>query len=216
MSIWLWVVIFLTWCAFLWIVASISQFRELVMKNERLDHELRHAKRRLLKTENARMADQNYIEEKHKELDEWSEVYAKQSEVLNEWVEALYEWVEAYDFKSDELDRALDLTERLFALHEQRRLFRSFEEVDDLFLQKTTKEFIKLEAFARATEVKEKQRVVNINIHKDLAKVVDDISDTYKKIRSFYSDEGHEDIERLIEEEKLKFLNEEERSSSIS
>ncbi len=29
--------------------------------------------------------------------------------------------------------------------------------------------------------------------------------------RGFYSDEGHEDIERLIEEEKLKFLNEEER-----
>ena len=52
MSIWLWVVVFLTWCAFLWIVSSIRQFRELVMKNERLDHELSHAKRRLLRAEN--------------------------------------------------------------------------------------------------------------------------------------------------------------------
>ena len=71
-------------------------------------------------------------------------------------------------------------------------------------------------AFARATEVKEKQNVVSINLHKDLANVVDDISETYKKIQVFYSDEGHEDIERLIEEEKLKFLNEEERNTSIS
>ena len=202
MSTWLWVVVFLTWCAFLWIVSSIRQFRELVMKNERLDHELSHAKRRLLRAENDLVSQDIHIKE--------------QNEVLNEWVEALNEWKEAYEFQSDELDRTLDLLEQWYALDVKRRLFNSFEEVDDLLLQTATKEFIRLEAFARATEVKEKQRVVNINIHKDLANVVDDISDTYKKIRSFYSKEGHQDIERLIEKEKLKFLNEKERSTSVS
>ena len=202
MSIWLWVVVFLTWCAFLWIVANLSQFRELVMKNERLDHELRHAKRRLLRAENDLVSQDIHIKE--------------QNEVLNEWIEALNEWKEAYEFQSDELDRTLDLLEQWYALDVKRRLFNSFEEVDDLFLQKTTKEFIKLEAFARATEVKEKQNVVSINLHKDLANVVDDISETYKKIQGFYSEEGHQDIERLIEEEKLKLLNDKERSTSVS
>ena len=202
MSIWLWVVVFLTWCAFLWIVASLSQFRELVMKNERLDHELSHAKRRLLRAENDLVSQDIHIKE--------------QNEVLNEWIEALNEWKEAYEFQSDELDRTLDLMEQWYALDVKRRLFNSFEEVDDLLLQTATKEFIRLEAFARATEVKEKQNVVSINLHKDLANVVDDILETYKKIQGFYSEEGHQDIERLIEEEKLKFLNEEERNTSIS
>ena len=195
MSIWLWVVVFLTWCAFLWSVSSIRQFRELAMKNERLDHELRHAKRRLLRAENDLVSQDIHIKE--------------QNEVLNEWKEA-------YEFQSDELDRTLGVLEQWYALDVKRRLFNSFEEVDDLLLQTATKEFIRLMAFARATEVKEKQNVVSINLHKDLANVVDDISETYKKIQGFYSDEGHEDIERLIEEEKLKFLNEEERNTSIS
>ena len=172
------------------------------MKNERLDHELRHAKRRLLRAENDLVSQDIHIKE--------------QNEVLNEWIEALNEWKEAYEFQADELDRALDLMEQWYALDVKRRLFNSFEEVDDLLLQTATKEFIRLMAFARATEVKEKQNVVSINLHKDLANVVDDISETYKKIQGFYSDEGHEDIERLIEEEKLKFLNEEERNTSFS
>ena len=128
----------------------------------------------------------------------------------------LNEWVEAYNFQSDQLDHSLDMIEEWFALDIDRRKFDSFAEVDDLLLKTTTKEFIRLMAFSRAAEVKEKQPVVSINLHKDLANVVDDISDTYKKIKGFYSDEGHEDIERLIEEEKLKFLNEKERSTSIS
>ena len=172
------------------------------MKNERLDHELRHAKRRLLRAENDLVSQDIHIKE--------------QNEVLNEWIEALNEWKEAYEFQSDELDRTLDLLEQWYALDVKRRLFNSFEEVDDLLLQTATKEFIRLEAFARATEVKEKQNVVSINLHKDLANVVDDILETYKKIQGFYSEEGHQDIERLIEEEKLKFLNEEERNTSIS
>ena len=195
MSIWLWVVVFLTWCAFVYVWTSISQFRTLVMKNERLDHELRHAKRRLLRAENDLVSQDIHIKE--------------QNEVLNEWKEA-------YEFQSDELDKTLDVLEQWYALDVKRRLFNSFEEVDDLLLQTATKEFIRLMAFARATEVKEKQNVVSINLHKDLANVVDDISETYKKIQGFYSDEGHEDIERLIEEEKLKFLNEEERNTSFS
>ena len=202
MSIWLWVVIFLTWCAFLWVVASLSQFRELVMKNDMLARNLRHTKKRLLRAENDLVSQDIHIKE--------------QNEVLNEWIEALNEWKEAYEFQSDELDKTLDVLEQWYALDVKRRLFNSFEEVDDLLLQTATKEFIRLMAFARATEVKEKQNVVSINLHKDLANVVDDISETYKKIQGFYSDEGHEDIERLIEEEKLKFLNEEERSSSLS
>ena len=90
MSIWLWVVVFLTWCAFVWVVTSLRQFRVLVMKNERLDWELRHAKKRLLKTENARMEAETYITEQH---------------------EALNDWSDAYDYQSNQLDNSLDMIE---------------------------------------------------------------------------------------------------------
>ena len=98
MSIWLWVVVFLTWCAFVYVWTSIRQFRVLVMKNEMLDRELRHAKKRLLRAENDLVSQDIHIKE--------------QNEVLNEWIEALNEWKEAYEFQSDELDRTLDLMEQ--------------------------------------------------------------------------------------------------------
>ena len=165
------------------------------MKNERLDWELRHAKKRLLKTENARMEAETYITEQH---------------------EALNDWSDAYDYQSNQLDNSLDMIEEWFALDIDRRKFDSFAEVDDLLLKTTTKEFIRLMAFSRAAEVKEKQRVVNINLHKDLRNVVDDISDKFKKIEGYFSNDGHLDIQSLIEAEKVKFLNEKERSTDFS
>jgi hypothetical protein len=165
------------------------------MKNERLDWELRHAKKRLLKTENARMEAETYITEQH---------------------EALNDWSDAYDYQSNQLDNSLDMIEEWFALDIDRRKFDSFAEVDDLLLKTTTKEFIRLMAFSRAAEVKEKQPVVNINLHKDLRNIIDDMSDKFKKIEGHFSDDGHKDIDRLIEQEKLKFLNEKERSTSFS
>ena len=125
MSIWLWDVVYLTWCAFLWIVASLSQFRELVMKNERLDHELSHAKRRLLRAENDLVSQDIHIKE--------------QSEVLNEWVEALNEWKEAHDQLEKDFDRLLSVSEEWFELDiVDRRQYDSLAEVDDLLLQSTT------------------------------------------------------------------------------
>ena len=194
MSIWLWVVVFLTWCAFLWVVASLSQFRELVMKNERLDWELRHAKRRLLKTENARMSAESYITEQSEALNEWSEAYAEQGQQLNRSLDMFDEWTEWEDAP--------------------RKKYDSLKEVDDLLVQSTTKEFIRLMAWKRASEEKAKLTIVDINVQKDLRNVVDDITDNYKKIRGHFSEEGHEDIENLIEQEKLNFL--EDRKSENS
>ena len=202
MSIWLWVVIFLTWCAFLFTFFRLSAFTKLNQHVRNL--------------EKVKREDENYIEEKHKELSEWSEVYAKQTEVLNEWSEALNEWVEAYNFQSDQLDHSLDMIEEWFALDIDRRKFDSFAEVDDLLLKTTTKEFIRLEASARASEVKAKQTVVNINLHKNLLNIIDDMSDKFKKIEGHFSDDGFKDIDKLIEVEKGKFLNEKERSTDIS
>ena len=202
MSIWLWVVVFLTWCAFLWIVSSIRQFRELVMKNERLDHELSHAKRRLLRAENDLVSQDIHIKE--------------QNEVLNEWIEALNEWKEAYDFKSDELDRTLDLMEQWYALDVKRRLFNSFEEVDDLLLQTTTKEFIRLMGWHRANKVKARQPVVTLNTKKNIKESVELAKENFKKIKYHFTPEGLGDIQSLIEVEKDKFLNEKERNTGIS
>ena len=195
MSIWLWVVVFLTWCAFVWVVTSLRQFRVLVMKNERLDWELRHAKKRLLKTENARMSAESYITEQSEALNEWVEAYGEQGELLDDTLDMFEEWQD------------LDIP---------RRKYDSFKEIDDLLVQSTTKEFIRLTAWKRASEEKAKQPVVSLNVHKDIRNAVEDIADSFKKIKFYFSDEGYEDIENLIEQEKLKFLNEKERSTSVS
>ena len=210
MSIWLWVVVFLTWCAFLWILSSLKQFRELLMKNDMLDRELRHAKKALRQTENARMEAENYIEEKHKELSEWSEVYDEQSEVLNEWSEA-------YAEQGEYLNRSLDLFDEWTEWKDApRKKYDSFAEIDDLLVQSTAKEFIRLMGWKRALDEKAKQPVVNLNVQKDIRNAVEEIHDSFKKIKFNFSEKGLGDIQSLIEVEKEKFLNKKERNTSLS
>ena len=196
MSIWLWVVVFLTWCAFLWIVSSIRQFRELVMKNERLDHELSHAKRALVRTENARMEAENYITEKHEELREWQLVNEQLEKELKELLAVSEEW-----FEMDIVDR---------------RQYDSLAEVDDLLLQSTTKEFIRLMGWHRANKVKARRPVVTLNTKKDIKESVELAKENFKKIKYHFTAEGLGNIQSLIEVEKDKFLNEKERNTSLS
>ena len=210
MSIWLWVVVFLTWCAFVYVWTSIRQFRELVMKNERLDHELRHAKRRLLRAENdlisqdihikelnkVKQEDENYINAKHEELREWQLAYEKLEKELNELLAVSEEWYE------------MDLADR--------KKYDSLEEVDDLLLQTTTKEFIRLMGWHRANKMKAREPVVNLNTKKDIKESVELATENFKKIKFHFSEEGLGDIDSLIEVEKDKFLNEEERNTSVS
>jgi len=203
MSIWLWIVVFLTWCAFVYVWTSIRQFRELVMKNERLDWELRHAKRRLLRAENDLVSQDIHIKE--------------QSEVLNEWVEALNEWKEAHDELEKEFYKLLSVSEEWFEMDlVDRRQYDSLVEVDDLLLQTTTKEFIRLMGWHRANKVKARQPVVTLNTKKNIKESVELAKENFKKIKYHFTAEGLGDIQSLIEVEKDKFLNEEERSSSIS
>ena len=157
------------------------------MKNERLDWELRHAKRRLRQTENARMDAENYINEQYEALNEWSEAYDEQGQVLNRSIDLFDEWTEWMDAP--------------------RKQYDSFKEIDDLLVQSTTKEFIRLMGWKRAIDEKAKQPVVNLNTKKDIKQLVEEIGDNFKKIKFYFSEEGHEDIEDLIEQEKLKFLN---------
>ena len=195
MNIWLWVVVFLTWCAFVWVVTSLRQFRELVMKNERLDWELRHAKKRLLKTENARMSAESYITEQSEALNEWVEAYGEQGELLDDTLDMFEEWQD------------LDIP---------RRKYDSFKEIDDLLVQSTTKEFIRLMGWKRAIDEKAKRPVVNLNTKKDIKESVELAKEDFKKIKYHFSEEGLGNIQSLIEVEKLKFLNEKERSTSVS
>ena len=196
MSIWLWVVVFLTWCAFVWVVTSLRQFRVLVMKNERLDWELRHAKKRLLKTENARMEAETYITEKHEELNEWKQAHDQLEKDLNELLSVSEEWFE------------MDLVDR--------RQYDSLVEVDDLLLQTTTKEFIRLMGWHRANKVKARQPVVTLNTKKDIKESVELAKENFKKIKYHFTAEGLGNIQSLIEVEKDKFLNEKERNTSLS
>ena len=202
MSIWLWVVVFLTWCAFVYVWTSIRQFRELVMKNERLDWELRHAKKRLLRAENELMSADTHIKE--------------QSEVLNEWVEALNEWKEAHEQLEKDLDELLSVSEEWFEMDlVDRRQYDSLAEVDDLLLQTTTKEFIRLMGWHRANKMKAREPVVNLNTKKDIKESVELAKENFKKIKYHFTAEGLGNIQSLIEVEKDKFLNEKERNTSI-
>ena len=203
MSIWLWVVVFLTWCAFVYVWTSIRQFRVLVMKNEMLDRELRHAKKRLLRAENDLVSQDIHIKE--------------QSEVLNEWVEALNEWKEAHDQLEKDFDRLLSVSEEWFEMDlVDRRQYDSLVEVDDLLLQTTTKEFIRLMGWHRANKVKARRPVVTLNTKKDIKESVELAKENFKKIKYHFTAEGLGDIQSLIEVEKDKFLNEKERNTSLS
>ena len=195
MSIWLWVVVFLTWCAFVYVVTSLRQFRELVMKNERLDWELRHAKKRLLKTENARMSAESYITEQSEALNEWVEAYGEQGELLDDTLDMFEEWQD------------LDIP---------RRKYDSFKEIDDLLVQSTTKEFIRLMGWHRANKVKARQPVVTLNTKKNIKESVELAKENFKKIKYHFTAEGLGNIQSLIEVEKDKFLNEKERNTSLS
>ena len=166
------------------------------MKNEMLDRKLTHAKKVLLKTENARMEAESYITEKHEELNQWSEAYAEQGQDLNRSLDLFDEWTEWMDAP--------------------RKKYDSFEEIDDLLVQSTTKEFIRLMGWKRAIDEKAKQPVVNLNTKRDFKKLVEEIEDNFKKIKYHFSKEGLEDIQSLIEVEKEKFLNEKERNTSLS
>ena len=165
------------------------------MKNERLDWELRHAKKRLLKTENARMEAETYITEKHEELNEWKQAHDQLEKDLNELLSVSEEWFE------------MDLVDR--------RQYDSLVEVDDLLLQTTTKEFIRLMGWHRANKVKARQPVVTLNTKKDIKESVELAKENFKKIKYHFTAEGLGDIQSLIEVEKDKFLNEEERNTSI-
>ena len=203
MSIWLWVVVFLTWCAFVYVWTSIRQFRVLVMKNEMLDRELRHAKKRLLRAENDLVSQDIHIKE--------------QSEVLNEWVEALNEWKDAHEQLEKDLDELLSVSEEWFEMDlVDRRQYDSLVEVDDLLLQTTTKEFIRLMGWHRANKVKARQPVVTLNTKKNIKESVELAKENFKKIKYHFTAEGLGNIQSLIEVEKLKFLNEKERNTSLS
>ena len=127
---------------------------------------------------------ESYINEKHDELNQWSKAYDELEQMSSSTSDLFDEWI------------ALDLP---------RRKYDSFKEIDDFLLQSTTKEFIKLMAWKQASEENTKQSVVNLKIQKDINLAIEDIEDKFKKIKLHFSKEGHEDINNLIEEERLRF-----------
>ena len=177
MNIGLWILVFITWCAFLFVISGISNFRALVLKVRNLEEALE-------KKEEARMEAESYINEKHDELNQWSKAYDELEQMSSSTSDLFDEWI------------ALDLP---------RRKYDSFKEIDDLLLQSTTKEFIRLMAWKQASEENTKQSVVNLKIQKDINLAIEDIEDKFKKIKLHFSKEGHEDINNLIEKERLRF-----------
>ena len=142
------------------------------------------------------MEAETYITEQHEALNEWSEAYAEQSHLLQCQFDLFDEWTGWKDAP--------------------RKKYDSFAEIDDLLVQSTTKEFIRLMGWKRALDEKAKQPVVNLNVQKDINNVIEEAKDNFKKIKYHFSVEGLGDIQSLIEVEKDKFLNEKERSTSLS
>ena len=70
-----------------------------------------------------------------------------------------------------------------------RKKYDSFKEIDDLLVQSTTKEFIRLMGWKRAIDEKSKQPVVNLNTKKDIKQLVEEIDDNFKKIKFHFSEE---------------------------
>ena len=125
---------------------------------------------------------ESYINEKHDELNQWSKAYDAEVSQNEEW--------------ADMHERYLQL-----GVHAKTK-FDSFKDIDDFFIQSTTKEFIQQMAWKKASELKAQRNVVSLDTQRNINLSEEPIQEHFKIIKSRFTEKGMEDINALIELEK--------------
>ena len=163
----------------LWILAQVtfhySERTEYKRRNKELLQKVEEQDKYISETE-------TYVSQLHQDLNQWSDAY---DYVLNQNIE----W-------ADMLEQYLQV-----GVHAKTK-FDSFKDIDDFFIQSTTKEFIQQMAWKKAAELKAQRNVVSLDTQRDINLSEEPIQEHFKLIKPRFTDKGMKDINALIELEK--------------
>jgi len=143
----------------------------------------------------------------NRELTDWikkQDAYVEEQEAyINQQHEAINQWADAYDFVLNENEEYADMLERYLevGIHTKTK-FDSVKDIDDFFIQATTKEFIQQMAWKGATEKDNSNNVIDLNKQKEDAENTRIIENNFKFIKPKFSETGLKEIKALIEKEK--------------
>ena len=143
----------------------------------------------------------------NRELTDWirkQDAYVEEQEAyINQQHELINQWADAYDFVLNENEEYADMLERYLevGIHTKTK-FDSIKDIDDFFIQATTKEFIQQMAWKGATEKDNSSNVIDLNKQKENKENTQIIESNFKLIKPRFSETGLKEIKVLIEKEK--------------
>ena len=143
----------------------------------------------------------------NRELTDWirkQDAYVEEQEAyINQQHELINQWADAYDFVLNENEEYADMLERYLevGIHTKTK-FDSVKDIDDFFIQATTKEFIQQMAWKGATEKDNSSNVIDLNKQKENNENTRIIENNFKLIKPKFSETGLKEIKALIEKEK--------------
>ena len=134
------------------------------------------------------------------------DAYVEEQEAyINQQHEVINEWADAYDFVLNENEEYADMLERYLeiGIHTKTK-FDSVKDIDDFFIQATTKEFIQQMAWKGTTEKDSLSNVIDLNKQKENSENIRIIENNFKLIKPRFSEAGLKEIKALIEKEKQR------------
>ena len=143
----------------------------------------------------------------NRELTDWirkQDAYVEEQEAyINQQHELINQWADAYNFVLNENEEYADMLERYLevGIHTKTK-FDSVKDIDDFFIQATTKEFIQQMAWKGATEKDNSSNVIDLNKQKENNENTRIIENNFKLIKPKFSETGLKEIKALIEKEK--------------
>lgn len=143
----------------------------------------------------------------NRELTDWirkQDAYVEEQEAyINQQHELINQWADAYNFVLNENEEYADMLERYLEVGKHTKTkFDSIKDIDDFFIQATTKEFIQQMAWKGATEKDNSNKVIDLNKQKEQAENTRIIENNFKLIKPRFSETGLKEIRALIEKEK--------------
>jgi len=129
---------------------------------------------------------ESYIQDQHQLLNQWSEEYESLCSKNNEYVNLLEQYLHVGDHSKPRFD--------------------CINDIDDLLIQVTTKEFARHMAWKKVFEVNAKNKVIDISKQRVFYKNAENIKEEFKLIFPKFTDNALKEIDDLIEEMKTKLI----------
>ena len=145
----------------------------------------------------------------NRELTDWirkQDAYVEEQEAyINQQHELINQWADAYNFVLNENEEYADMLERYLevGIHTKTK-FDSVKDIDDFFIQATTKEFIQQMAWKGATEKDNSSNVIDLNKQKEIKENIRIIENNFKLIKPRFTEAGLSEIRTLIKDETIR------------